>query len=354
MKALKTVLKILGIAIGAVLIAAAVFVAYLSITEYKPEQITEIEVRNEGSLKLSKGDSLKILSFNTGYAGLGKEADSFLDGGKNVETGDESTVWKNLTGIEDIIKSADADIYILQETDISSKRSYKIDQTKFYMEENGLSGAFAYNYNCNFVPYPLPPIGKVKSGLLTLTALETEGAQRISLPCPFKWPVSAANLKRCLLVTRYSLENSESELVVVNLHLEAYDDNEGKIAQTKMLWEIISAEYEKGNYVIAGGDFNQAFPRTVEKYPIKNSGLWVPGTLGEEALLEGWSYVFDESTPTCRLLNQPYEPESEATQFFVIDGFIISPNVELKSVKTMDESFEFSDHNPVLMEAVLK
>ena len=63
-------------------------------------------------------------------------------------------------------------------------------------------------------------------------------------------------------------------------------------------------------------------------------------------------YVFDDSVPTCRLLNKPYDKES--AQHYVIDGFIISPNVELVSVGTVDAGFEFSDHNPVLMEIVLK
>ena len=38
-------------------------------------------------------------------------------------------------------------------------------------------------------------------------------------------------------------------LVAVNLHLEAYDDGEGKAAQTAMLFDILEEEYAKGNYV---------------------------------------------------------------------------------------------------------
>ena len=53
---------------------------------------------------------------------------------------------------------------------------------------------------------------------------------------------------------------SDREPVLVNLHLEAYDDGEGKIAQTNQLRDYIEDEYAKGNYVIAGGDFNQVFP----------------------------------------------------------------------------------------------
>ena len=34
---------------------------------------------------------------------------------------------------------------------------------------------------------------------------------------------------------------------------------------------------------------------------------------------------------------------------YVIDGFLISPNVTVESVQTVDEGFENSDHNPVLL-----
>ena len=55
------------------------------------------------------------------------------------------------------------------------------------------------------------------------------------------------------------MAGSDKELVIVNVHLEAYDSGEGKEAQTKMLAELLKKEQEAGNYVIAGGDFNQAF-----------------------------------------------------------------------------------------------
>ena len=142
--------------------------------------------------------------------------------------------------------------------------------------------------------------------------------------------------------------------MLINLHLEAYDDGEGKIAQTKVLTELLQSEYEKGNFVIAGGDFNQTFPGVLETYPIKNAELWTPGTLGADMLPEGWQLVCDASVPTCRLLNMPYDPQNDATQYYVIDGFILSPNVQLQQAETLDLGFRFSDHNPVRLSVVLE
>lgn len=352
---IKTVLKIFGVLIGAVLIFAVGFIGWLTITEYKPEDVMPtypIEDVFIADRPLSTEDSFKVLTFNIGYGNLGKESDFFMDGGKNVRNGDEKLVLKNMEGIIGVVDEADADIVFLQEVDDSSKRSFFINERQMLWENFGNEIVSAPNYVCNYVPFPWPPIGKVDSGIVTLSDYDIEKAERISLPCPFSWPVSAANLKRCLLVSYHNIEGTDKQLVTVNLHLEAYDNGEGKIAQTKMLWDILESEYEKGNYVIAGGDFNQMFPKTEEKYPIFTAELWEPGVLEEKDLMEGWQYVYDENTPTCRLLNKPYDKET--AQHYVIDGFIISPNVELVSAETIDAGFEFSDHNPVLMEIVLK
>ncbi len=348
----KTVLKVLGFAIGAVLVFAVVLIGWLTVTEFKPQDVEAITVTAGETKNLSTEESITVLTFNTGYGGLGEEADFFMDGGNNVRTGDKDTVLKNIAGITDIILSTDADILLLQEVDENSKRTFNIDQTAIYNEEFGTNSAFAYNYLCNYVPFPVPTIGKVASGVMTFSDYEITEAQRVSLPCPFSWPVRAANIKRCIIISRMPIENSEKELVAVNFHLEAYDDGEGKIAQTKLLWSILEEEYAKGNYVIAGGDFNQSFPGALESYPIKNAELWTPGIL--DAAKESWAYAYDTATPTCRLLNEPYDPASENTQYYVIDGFILSPNVELISAETLDCGFEFSDHNPVRMEIKLK
>ena len=117
---------------------------------------------------------------------------------------------------------------------------------------------------------------------------------------------------------------------------------------------FLEDEYLKGNYVIAGGDFNQIFPGGLEQYPNEHPDLWTPGLLEEESLPEGFRYCYDLSVPSCRLLNQPYDPSDTAnTQYYVIDGFIVSPNVTVENVEGLDLGFENADHNPVLITVTL-
>ncbi len=348
---MKKFLKVLLCIVLVIVVLLGGALAWLSIEEYKPEPVMEMEINAvPDSPKLELGKELDVISWNIGYAGLGKDSDFFMDGGENVKSADEETSAKYLAGIKDFLSAQQPDLIMLQEVDTDSHRTYGVNEAEALQQGNWVH---ALNYSCPFVPYPVPPIGRVHSGLFSTTGYEIEDAERIALPCPFSWPVSTANLKRCLLVSYMPIEGSDKQLVLVNLHLEAYDDGEGKIAQTKMLREFIEQEYSKGNYVIAGGDFNQTFPGTLDTFPIVHDDYWVPGVLDDSFLPEGWSFTYDNAAPTCRLLNQPYDEADPGTQHYVLDGFILSPNVQLNSVENIDLHFENSDHNPVRINVTL-
>ena len=339
----------------AVAVLAAGLVGYLTVTEYNPAYAETAERgANNYKQKLNRTD-LRILTFNTGYGGLDADADFFMDGGKSVNPASQEVVERNMIEIERILRDQDADLLLLQEVDTDSDRTFHLNQWLQYEHDlEDYETRYAMNFSCDYVPYPLKErIGEVHSGIATYSRFDIASATRYALPCPFSWPTRVANLKRCMLVTRIPIENrEEQELVVVNFHLEAYDDGEGKAAQSEQLLQFLQAEYEKGNYVIAGGDFNQTFPDTLEQYPIKSTSDWTPSIL--EELPDGWQYAYDSNVPTCRLLNQPYQPSSDETQYYVIDGFLVSPNVAVRSVETINEDFAYSDHNPVVLDITLQ
>lgn len=344
----KKILKAVLIVLGVVVVLALALVVYLTVTEFKPADVEAVDVNSYGNAS-EPGSSLKVMTWNIGYCGLGQYEDFVMDGGSGSGKPERENFEAYYNGVLNTLREYDADVYLLQEVDSDSARSYRTDEVRGLSESLGAaSSAYALNYSCPFVPFPWPPMGRINSGILTLSDYEVSGeAERVSLPCPFSWPVRAANLKRCLLVTRYDLPGTDKQLVVVNLHLEAYDDGEGKAAQTAMLLEVLEGEYAAGNYVVAGGDFNQTFPGTLENWPITNDENWAPGVLTDDMLPEGWSFVYDDSHPTCRLNNAPYD--AETSQHYVLDGFIVSPNVNVESVETLDIGFDNSDHAPVVM-----
>ncbi|MFV0364042.1 MAG: endonuclease/exonuclease/phosphatase family protein [Suipraeoptans sp.] len=342
---LKKALKGVLILVLAILVFIIGVLVYLAVTEYKPED-EEILENIKGEKAVSIDDTYTIMSYNIGYAGLGENEDFFMDDGDMVRPDNSEIVMNNLEGVASEMASVDADFYLTQELDLDSKRSYNINQQNYLRDTLNMDSAFAYNFNCNYVPYPIPTIGKVKSGLSTFAEYSTTQASRISLPIPFSWPVRMANLKRCILETRFEIEGSNKELVILNVHLEAYDDGEGKKEQTKILMNLLEEEYSKGNYVIAGGDFNQTLQDSLDMYPIKDENNWMPGIFDEKALPKGFRMFMDTTTPTCRLNDAPL---SEDTQVYVIDGYIVSPNINVGSVSTINAGFKYTDHNPVVL-----
>lgn len=361
---LRSVLKWAFALLLVVAILAAGLVGYLTVTEYNPDYAEKAEY---GSKQITTpyqvSMPLRIATFNTGYGALGEEADFFMDGGESVTPESEDYIKMNMIGIENTLRMIDADIILMQEVDTDSKRSYGINQwLQYEFDLKDYESRFALNYSCDYVPYPIGTdfIGKVHSGVATYSRFNISSATRYSLPCPFSWPTRVANLKRCLLVTRIPIEGlGESddenfvapELVIINVHLDAYDDGDGREAQFKQLLDLMEVESGKGNYVIVGGDFNQTFPGC-DTYPVIHDEHFKPGVLPE--LPRRWQYVYDDSNPTSRLLNAPYDPTSELTQYYMIDGFIVSPNVTVKKVYTYDGDFKYSDHNPVVMDIELK
>lgn len=353
---LRRIFRLIGALFLMLLFFAAGLVAYLTASEYKPADEEILKAEGGAAESIKRGDSLTVLSWNIGYGALGDNADFFMDGGRGVLTADEERLKSNLSGVIEEIAGHNPDIFLLQEIDESAKRSHYVDETDMFRRRfRDYSSSFAYNYKVNYVPYPLPTLGKVYSGIMTFSAFPFSDCRRLQLPLSFSWPVRTANLKRSLLVSRIPVSGSGNELVLINLHLEAYDSGEGKIAQTKMLAEILNEEYKKGNYVIAGGDFNQIFSSEDKNaYPLMD-GTWHPGVIDITGITGTWSFLMDETVPSCRSLDRPYEGADHAGfQYYLIDGFIVSGNIKTEEFSNQDLDFEFSDHNPVLLKAVLR
>lgn len=346
---LKFFLKLLLLLI----VAAGVLLGALTLFEYKPDDREILSISGSSAVRPKPGDTIKILSWNIGYGALGDNASYFLDGGSDVITSDEARVNENMQAISNFINSEQADIMLLQEVDHDSKRSHGINESHYILRniERSYTATFAINYKALYIPYPIPPLGKMESGLLTVSAYDVNYSTRVSLPCPYDWPMRLINLKRCLMVDRIPVQGSDKDLIVINLHLEAYADAEGQAEQIQAMMAILEEEYAKGNYVIAGGDFNQTFSNVdLSKYPQKPK-KWAAEIVDVSSLGSNWTALMDDSVPSCRLLDQPYlNADPDSVQYYVLDGFIVSNNLKVESFHTEQLNFVNSDHNPVILE----
>lgn len=353
----KRVLIGIGVVAGVLIAGFLILILVLTVAEYRPEDEETVAVNGSSSKKVSVGDSISVMSWNIGYGALGDNADFFMDGGSDVMSSDKQRVEENLEGIASAIRKENPDLVMMQEVDLDSKRSHYVDERQELLNRlSGYQDSFAYNYKVFYVPYPLPTIGKVECGLCTLSSFEVESSRRISLPCPFKYPVRLCNLKRCLMVNRIPVEGSDKELVLVNLHLEAYDSGEGKAAQTAVLRTFLEQELELGNYVIAGGDFNQAFSNVdTSMYPLTSEDVWKPALVETEEFSDRLHFLMDTGVPSCRSLDRPYAgADPDGFQYYMIDGFIVSDNLAVETMETLDLNFRYSDHNPLLLQVTLQ
>lgn len=329
--------------------------AWLWIAEYRPADSQTIAATTGLQHDFVRvGKTYQIVTLNIGYGGLDRNQDFFMDGGKGVHPESEAVVESNLRSLLGALYNQQPDLALLQEVDVSSSRTYGIDQAEYLTRGLSMGKAFAYNFKVPFVPFPIPPIGKVESGLLTLSNLKVERASRISLPNAHAWPISLANLKRCLLVEYLPIDESDRSLVLINLHLEAYTSGDLRQKQLDLLFSLMKDELKKGNYVIAGGDFNAQFPGAQDWYPIPDDNVWLPGELLESDLPEGFSFAYDLSAPTCRSLDRPYLGNRDQHVMYVIDGYIVSDNIKVNGVETIDLNFQNTDHQPVVMDFTLQ
>lgn len=348
-----------------------IFIAYIAfvlifgtLTDFQPDHILEIESEQEAADKLITDSVLSFAIWNIGYAGLGEESDFFYDGGGmllskgHMVRPPKAVSEKNTEGILQWAGSTQADFFLMQEVDRSSRRSYRTDQfAKLAETFEGFYAGFATNYQSPWVPIPLfepwKAYGKTKSGLGTYARFQPTEATRYQLPGEYGWPTKIFQLDRCAAVFRFAMENGK-ELVVMNVHNSAFDKG-GKLKKQQMLFlkDFFLAEYQKGNYVIAGGDWNQCPP-----FFRKDGFVPEPERAAELSNIEAaflpadWQWIYDPTVPTNRSVRDPLELGK--TFVTIIDFFLVSPNIKVLKVKGLNMNFKFSDHQPVWMEVELE
>lgn len=343
----KMILKIILVLLAAVVFCFIVFLSVGLITDFRPEDRQEAELLYSGGSRSPLPDSLKIMSWNIGYGGLGDNMDFFYDGGKKVRDSKERTMENLLSAIE-TIRSENPDIVLLQEVDRNSKRTYGIDETALLAEAfPEYSLYFAYNYKSFYVPIPLKePVGRVGSGLLVMTRNEPDEAIRYQYPSGFPFPVSMFNLKRCLLTLRFTLADG-TQLVVGNTHNTAYDTGGMRSEETAFLAGLLSEYAGKGYKTVIGGDWNQ-YPAAYVPSPAETTDGHFSTIRLEEEKLSPYGRIgyAGNDCKTLRHLDRVLDENSVLT---VTDYFFLSDSLDSSEVRMLPLDFRNSDHNPVVI-----
>lgn len=375
MKALKITLISVGCVLLALLLVVGGYVLYVVLQYSRIEDNLSLQIENNDAAAQIDKTSFSIMTYNIGFGAYSTDFSFFMDSGTMKDgtavsgTGskakDKETVIKNTDGAIGAAKEVNPDFLFLQETDVKSTRARGVNQLeKFTSAFTSSTYVYAENFHSAYLFYPFSdPHGKTNAGIVTLSRYKINESVRRSFPVDESFPTRFFDLDRCFSVSRINLDGDKAgkQLVLINVHMSAYDEG-GLIRakQLEMLNGVLKEERDKGNYVVAGGDFNHDI--AFEAAPTENKDSltlfesdqnvpeWVY-TLKNEDLAEGYSFAAALNAPTCRSTDMPYEKGVNYT--VVIDGFIVSDNVRVDSVKNADTGFEFSDHNPATMNFTL-
>ena len=356
---MKKWVKILLIVLLAVVLLAAAYVAYVFISYHRigDQPLTPVQTPDTAP-SLSAGEAYTLVSWNIGFGAYEEDYGFFMDGGTESRAWSKERLTANMDAIAGYLKQQDADFYLLQEVDTDATRSYHVDEREpLYAALFDKSSVFCQNYDSPYLLYPLTkPHGASQSGLLTFAPVNIAAANRVELPVEGGF-MKLLDLDRCYSVSRIPAEGGK-ELVLYDLHLSAYT-SDGTIAteQLKLLLADMQAEYDAGNWCVAGGDFNKDL--------LGDSAAW----FGEADQEYSWAQPIpagtfegldislvtpldkDDPVPSCRNADGPYH---QGQYVLTVDGFLVTANVTAESAVVIDTGFAWSDHNPVAMTFTLR
>lgn len=350
-------LRILLGVVGALLLVVLGYVAYVLLSYHRlPDDLT-LDVRAPAgaaqNTALATGAEYEVLTYNIGFGAYTPEYSFFMDGGKSAVAASRESVLETVQGAGALAAGYDPDFVLFQEVDLDATRSYHVNQYTLLDTYFGdFYSDFAVNYDSAFLMVPpWEPHGKSLAGMAVYSRYPITSAVRKSLPISTSFS-KFLDLDRCYSISRVPVEGG-AELVLFTLHLSAYgNSDEIRAAQVGKLCADMQAEYEKGNYVICGGDFNhdlKADEAATENlaswaYPFPRSALPDGFTFGLDLLDESARAALPDSA---RNADMPYVPGETYT--VTLDGFILSDNIEMLEYENVHTGYLYADHEPVRM-----
>ncbi len=358
---MKKIVKGIGIFLAVIVVALFAYAGYLLLGFHRlPDNLT-LEVSRSGSAEtfdeefaVETDKPYKIVTYNIGFGAYLPDFSFFMDGGKSSWAKSEESVYANVSAMGQMVDELEADFIFLQEVDRDGTRSYHVDELEVlnrFIE--GYEYHFAQNYDSPYLFFPpWEPHGTNVAGLVTYSKGQIQEAVRRSLPISESL-TKFMDLDRCYSISRIPTEDGRF-LCLYNVHLAAYGSSaEVREGQLAMLYADMQADYDKGNYVICGGDYNH----NVKEESPADAPEWAH-TFPRETIPEGFGMAINDAAGeediahnSCRSANEPYQEGHTFT--ITLDGFIVSDNVKVTDYTHLDLGYSYSDHDPVVMEFVL-
>lgn len=323
----------------AILFIFSVFSITIFLTSFRPDEISSLNINNNQVRLVESEDEITLLTYNIGYGGLGSQWEA---------SSDKNQVKENLDAMVEKIDDINPDIFLLQEIDTNAKRSFYMDQVSFFNEKYpNYSYIYAKNKDISWLPLPITrPTGKVQTGLATFSKFNTLESIRYSLPSSGNFLSNLFEYKWAITKTVFETDVF-GDLVILNVKLSPYHEGDFiREEQLQFLKELLEEEYDNGNYVIVGGNYSHNLPgadpesfRYNEEWP-----AWLKN-IPDDYQISNFHWQIDKDIPTFRSLADTYD--RGRTFVAVTDGFLVSDNIDVEGIETLDDDFENSNHHPV-------
>lgn len=361
MKTAKKFFQIIGIIIGILVIALLAYLIYLYASYHRIEDNLPLEVESrveQADAKLTTGKEYSALTYNIGFGAYTPDFSFFMDGGKSSWAKSKDSVLETVQGAGELVASYDPDFALIEEVDLDSTRSYHVNEYSVLKDcMSDYDCVFAQNYDSAFLFYPFTqPHGSSKSGLAVFSRYPVTDSLRRSFPVSTSFS-KFFDLDRCYSISRVPVDNGK-ELVIFELHMSAYgNSDEIREGQIQMLTADMKKEYDAGNYVLCGGDFNHDLKAAEDDSAERESWAY-PFPRAE--LPDHFSFCIDQlSDEECASLwdsarNADMEYIPGETYTVTLDGFIVSDNIECLKYENINTGYSYSDHDPVYVQFKLK
>ena len=218
------------------------------------------------SSDIYNGDPIKVLTWNIRF-GSGRFPFFGDSCGEEVLV-EQNTVNTIMQRIADTLNMINADIVLLQEVDVSSKRTSYLDQVQYLLDNT------YYNYACyasvweaDFVPNN--GIGKMNMGNAILSKYELTDAERIQLQLRTDQEnlVQYFYLRRNILKVKLpSLSQNGRDFFALNIHATAFATDNTKKKQIEQYLDLLSEIVGNDGDFVSGGDLNSVPPGSITDF----------------------------------------------------------------------------------------
>lgn len=216
-------------------------------------KVSELPLEEVKAENLPLPEHLTVVSYNIGH-GQGVKEQAWDYRSKDV-------TMAQLDMVADAMVKMDADIFLLQEVDIDSHRTFRINQIDYLKNKTKHPYyACANVWEKNYLPFPYwPPahhLGYVRAANCILSRFPLSNHERIifdkpsSNPFWYNWGYIDRGIERV------DVALGQEKIAVLNVHLEAWE-LKAREEQIQIVEKYIA---DTNMPVILGGDFNTVLP----------------------------------------------------------------------------------------------